>query len=117
MLLTGSIQGTKNNVNRFLGDFDKFNWLWKRKIDEDLRAFNKTNPQLEDFEDKLIQYTRNEDEVDIIESVHQIGALSLKTDNTKVGLKKWIQLWKEAYSKDLHKRAKTMLENLTDDIK
>jgi dynein heavy chain, axonemal len=43
--------------------------------------------------------------------------LSLKTDNTKVGLKKWIHLWKEAYSKDLHKRAKTMLENLTDDIK
>jgi dynein heavy chain len=70
LLLTGSIQGTKNNVNRFLGDFDKFNWLWKRKIDDDLRSFNKLNPQLEDFEDKLIQYTKNEDEVNIIESVH-----------------------------------------------
>jgi dynein heavy chain len=44
LLLTGSIQGTKNNVKKFLGDFDKFNWLWKRKIDEDLRAFNKNNP-------------------------------------------------------------------------
>jgi hypothetical protein len=63
LLLTGSIQGTKNNVKKFLGDFDKFNWLWKRKIDEDLRAFNKNNPQLEDFEDKLIQYTANEEEV------------------------------------------------------
>jgi dynein heavy chain len=117
LLLTGSIQGTKNNVKKFLGDFDKFNWLWKRKIDDDLRAFNKNNPGLEDFEEKLIQYTKNEEEVAMIESVHQIGALSLKTENTKIGLKKWIEQWKEAYSKDLHKRAKTMLEHLTDDIK
>lgn len=26
-------------------------------------------------------------------------------------------MWKDAYSKDLHKRAKTLLEHLTDDIK
>jgi hypothetical protein len=48
---------------------------------------------------------------------HQIGALSLKTENVKAGLKKWIEQWKDAYAKDLHKRAKSMLELLTDDIK
>jgi len=53
----------------------------------------------------------------MIENVHQIGALSLKTENTKIGLKKWIEQWKEAYSRDLHKKAKTELENLTDEIK
>lgn len=26
-------------------------------------------------------------------------------------------MWKDAYAKDLHKKAKTMLENLTDDMK
>jgi hypothetical protein len=53
----------------------------------------------------------------MILSYHQIGALSLKTDNVKTGLIKWIEQWKDAYSKDLHKRAKTMLEELTDNIK
>jgi len=117
LLLTGSIQGTKNNVNKFLESFEKFDWLWKRKIDESLKRFNSTNPQLEDFEEKLREFTGFEDEVARIQSFHQIGALSLKTENVKTGLKKWIEQWKDAYSKDLHKRAKTMLEHLTDDIK
>lgn len=117
MLLTGSIQGTKNNVNKFLQSFEKFDWLWKRRIDEDLKKFNTKNPQLEDFEEKLRDFTSFEDDVGIILSYHQIGALSLKTDNVKTGLMKWIESWKDAYSKDLHKRAKTLLEELTDNIK
>ena len=35
----------------------------------------------------------------------------------KGGLKKWIEQWKEVFSRDLHKKAKTLLEHLTDDIK
>jgi dynein heavy chain len=30
---------------------------------------------------------------------------------------RWIEQWKSAFSKDLYKKAKTMLEHLTDDIK
>jgi len=43
--------------------------------------------------------------------------LSLKTENVKTGLTKKIIMWKESYSRDLHKKAKTELEHLTDDIK
>ena len=32
-------------------------------------------------------------------------------------MKKWIESWKEVFSKDLHKKAKTLLEHLTDEIK
>jgi dynein heavy chain len=117
LLLTGSIQGTKNNVIKFLESFEKFDWLWKRKIDEMLKKFNASNPQLEDFEEKLKEFSSFEDEVDKILTTHQIGALQLKTVNVKTGLKKWISLWKDAFSRDLHKRAQTLLEHLTDDIK
>lgn len=117
LLLTGSIQGTKNNVMKFLESFEKFDWLWKKKIDEQLKRFNNSNPQLDDFEEKLKEFTNFEEDVEKIQSFHQIGALSLKTQNVKTGLKKWITMWKDAYSKDLHKRAKTLLEHLTDDIK
>ena len=34
-----------------------------------------------------------------------------------MGLKRWIEMWKSAFSKDLHKKAKSHLEHLTDDIK
>jgi len=44
LLLTGSIQGTKNNVGRFLEGFEKFDWLWKKKINENLQKFNATDP-------------------------------------------------------------------------
>ena len=53
----------------------------------------------------------------MISSYHQIGALSLKSESVKQGLKRWIEMWKSAFSKDLHKKAKTLLEHLTDDIK
>lgn len=43
--------------------------------------------------------------------------MSLKTESVKSGLKRWIEQWKEVFSKDLHKKAKKLLEDLTDDIK
>jgi len=48
---------------------------------------------------------------------HQIGALSLKTNNVKTGLHKWIILWKGAYAKDLLKKAQTNMDKLTEEIK
>lgn len=44
LLLTGSIQGTKNKVNEFLASFEKFNWLWTKRSEEALKLFNKGNP-------------------------------------------------------------------------
>lgn len=32
LLLTGSIQGTKNKINDFISKFNKFEWLWKHSI-------------------------------------------------------------------------------------
>ena len=116
-MLTGSIQGTKNNVKKFLDSFERYNWLWKQKIDESLKRFNSKNPQLEDFEAKLKEFVHFEDEINLIGNYHQIGALNLKSESVKLGLKNWIVMWKKAFSNDLHKKAKTHLESLTDDIK
>jgi hypothetical protein len=73
-----------------LDSFQKYDWLWKQKPDESLRRFNSKNPQLEDFEEKLKEFVHYEEEVAKIDDKHQIGALSLKTDNVKQGLNKWI---------------------------
>jgi len=69
-LLTGSIQGTKNNVKKFLDSFERYNWLWKQKIDESLKKFNSKNPQLEDFEAKLKEFVNFEKEIIDISNYH-----------------------------------------------
>ena len=97
--------------------FEEYDWLWKKKIDESLKKFNSTQPGLEDFEEKLKEFTGFEDRIKLMTDNHQIGALSLKTNNVKLGLKKWIESWKDSYAKDLHKRAKILMEKLNDQIK
>jgi len=117
LLLTGSIQGTRNKVLQFQKGFEKFAWLWNRQIDQDLKKFNESKPQLEDYEAKLKEFDALSAEVDDIDAFHQIGALSLKNEKVKESLKEWIEKWKTRYSKDLHKKARTMLESLMDEIK
>lgn len=53
LLLTGSIQGTKNKINDFLSKFKKFEWLWKDSIAKSIKDFSKGSekPQLADYED------------------------------------------------------------------
>ena len=46
LLLTGSIQGTRNKVTEFLNSFKKFSWLWTDSIQDNIKAFSKKNPTL-----------------------------------------------------------------------
>ena len=86
-------------------------------MDDDLKKFNKNNPELEHYESKLKEFEALQMEVDDIEPFHQIGALSLKTEKAKLALTDWIEKWKTRYSRDLHKKAKNMLEGLMDELK
>ena len=83
LLLTGSIQGTKNNVNRFLDSFGKYSWLWTKNPNDELKIFTKSAPTLEDYEEKLKEFDAFMDQIEEIEPTEQIGALSLKTVNVK----------------------------------
>jgi dynein heavy chain len=56
LLLTGSIQGTKNNVFAFLDSFNVYNHLWNDNVQQALKKFRDKNPRLEDFEEKLKEF-------------------------------------------------------------
>jgi dynein heavy chain len=116
LLLTGSIQGTKNSVKNFLTSFEEFNWLWRNKIDDHLKKFNASDPQLEDYENKLREFSEFEAKIQEFQNMHQISALSLTTANVKNGLNEWIKQWKGAYSKDLHKKARHLNDELLTEI-
>ena len=104
-------------MNRFLESFSKYSWLWTKNPNDSLKAFSKNSPQLEEYEDKLKEFDGFMDQIEEIEGTFQIGALSLKTVNVKSSLQRWTNNWKDVYSKDIHKKAKTLLEQLTDEIK
>lgn len=37
LLLTGSVQGSKNKTNDLLSKFNKFEWLWKKSIPKSIK--------------------------------------------------------------------------------
>jgi dynein heavy chain len=66
LLLTGSIRGTENAIEKFLDEFTRYEWLFNERIDDRIRKFNATNPQLEDFEAELLKFSAFEEEIDAI---------------------------------------------------
>ena len=66
LLLTGSIQGTKNSVSKFLEGFTTYSWLWTRKPEDELKKFIQQNPDLDDFEDKLKDFDHKSDQINEI---------------------------------------------------
>jgi dynein heavy chain len=117
LLLTGSIQGTRQRVNDFKVNFNRFNHLWEGNIDNSLKDFEKKTPTLQDYEDKLKKFTQVEEDIDKIQSAHLIGAMELKTEGLCNGLKHWSKEWKNKYAENLHKRARTNLYSLTEQTK
>jgi len=82
-----------------------------------LKKFRDKNPKLEDFEEKLKEFQNIQNKINEIESIKQIGALNLKTESLKFGLNNWVKVWKDAFAKDLHKKAKISLSDLSDHFK
>jgi dynein heavy chain, axonemal len=77
LLLTGSIQGTKNQVGKFLARFEKYDKLCKDSITNSIKKFNskKDGPTLQEYEDKLKEYTQIEEEIDQDQEQDKIGAM------------------------------------------
>jgi len=68
-------------VTEFLNSFKKFSWLWSDSIQDNIKAFSKKNPTLQDYEDALKKFSNIEEEIEKIEVSHKIGAMELKTSN------------------------------------
>jgi dynein heavy chain len=117
LLLTGSIQGTRNKVNEYLNWFSSYEFLFKERIQDKINAFTNKNPSIQDYEDKLKDFTEKEEIISNKIQRYKIGAMELKTEPICLGLISWIKDWKQAFAKDLHNRARAQLQNLTEQTK
>lgn len=91
LLLTGSIQGTKNKINEFISKFNSFEWLWKKSISKSIKEFSKGSekPLLSAYESEFKKFHLTEEEIERIEPTFVIGAMQLKTHNLIIGLKQY----------------------------
>ena len=120
LLLTGSIQGTKNQVREYLLGFKLYDWLWRDEKDLAYKKFMQSagnNPALEEYEHQLKQFVGVETEIDEIIEYYNIGALCLNTKNLKLQFKHECQQWKVQYSTNLHKLARDKIEKLSEYMK
>ncbi|TYZ61675.1 hypothetical protein PybrP1_000691 [[Pythium] brassicae (nom. inval.)] len=114
LLLTGSVQGLRNNVTEYLGSFGRYEWLWMEPKDAAYDAFLKRGPELQDFEKKLQSFVAIDGEISGLPPVYNIGALSLNTRNIKLQLKHENAQWKLKFSDNLHAQARRKMESLTE---
>jgi dynein heavy chain, axonemal len=117
LLLTGSIQGTKNQVNDYLSTFTKYDWLWREDAEAAYVKFMKTNPELDDYERELSRFGQMDAEIEALPPLYNVGALSLNTHNIKAQLKKECGDWKIKFSDKLHELARSKMATLADYMK
>jgi dynein heavy chain len=55
-----------------------------------------------------------EEEIGKIPDAQMIGAMELKTEGLQNGLRNWAKEWKNKYAENLHKRARNLLDTLTE---
>lgn len=114
LLLTGSIEGLKNQVMEYVGTFSRYDFLWKLDLAAEYAAFMRGNPTLEQFEAEMKKYMAIEQEIATIAPTHNIGALSLYTAPLKYSLKAEAASWKAQFAKNLHSQGLEYLKAMHD---
>ena len=114
LLLTGTVQGAKSQVQEYLSSFKQFEWLWKTDADADYEAFVSKSPDIDDFDSRLQELMAEEGKIDTIAPVMNIGALALKTGNIRVQLKSEVRRWMMRYTVHLHSVAKRQLTSFVE---
>lgn len=77
----------------------------------------KTSPELDDYDRELMRFDDVDSEIEALPPLHNVGALSLNTQNLKAQLKKECADWKIKFCSNLHKMASSQLMALADYMK
>lgn len=114
LLLTGSLLGAEMASNQYLQKFEKYSFLWEKNMQKEYADFLDQDPSLEDFDDMLMSYVHYEEEINQFPESHNIGVLSLRSENIKRDLMSFTTLWKTQYTKNLLEIARDDLSILVE---
>jgi dynein heavy chain, axonemal len=117
LMLTGSIEGTKNAVKNYLETFTKYQWMWKEDKDMAYKKFLSRKPNIDAYEYELKRFVAVEADIAAEPPLHIIGSLTLNTNNLKLQLKHEASMWKVQYSDNLHKQAREKMAGIVEYMK
>lgn len=103
LLLSGSINGTKQAAAKHLETYQEYQWLWTTEPEDEYAAFVAGGHRiLEDFIAELHGFVRWEEKIEGIADTENIASLRLQATNLKGQLKREVERWKFQYSEKLH---------------
>jgi len=106
---TGSIEGTKQEVQSYIARFRPYEFLYLKNLQQAYADFVQHNSSLDAFELELKTYMMIEQDVLKFSPVHNIGALSLDMQPLKMALKAEAARWKIQFAENLHKHGLGLL--------
>ena len=117
LLLTGGVMGTRNEVQKFLLTFSKYDWLWSKSKKLAYDEFLKTEPNLDDYDKELKRFQNVEEQIMLLNDSQIIGPLVLDNTKIKTSLIYEAKQWMIVYSDNLHTKAREMMAELFEYMK
>lgn len=104
LLMTGSVEGTKTQVETYLSTWKKYDPLWLDDRQKAYEVFMQSKPDLDTFSIEIQKYMDTALEIDDLPSVKNIGCMALGTLPLKNALKSEVTQWKIVYARNLHQQ-------------
>eukprot|EP00392_Amoebophrya_sp_AT5.2_P000469 g470.t1 len=117
LLLAGSIQTARKECDKFVDRFQRFAMLWSKNPEEEYDSFQKSEPTLVEFEQKLKEFIRLAEDAANVEKATQISALSLKAESLTNNLQQMAEKWKTTFARKLHLMARLKLDTVGEMVK
>ncbi len=111
-LIATSITSIKNEAASGTDTFIKYNFIWEKSRESDLKAFLATEPQVSEFEAKIKDFNTLSTEVNSYPEYIAVGAIALVTETLKEGIVSEINLWKVYFGKACNQRYRVEIEEI-----
>ncbi|CAF0729412.1 unnamed protein product, partial [Didymodactylos carnosus] len=92
-LLATCINATKKEITVALEPFTRYNALWQKDRDEELKEFLSRQPRVGEFEAKIKDYERLSSEISSQPEFIPVGPLAIFTERLKFGLTTEVRDW------------------------
>lgn len=113
MQLTDAVSGLSEKIDDFISSLDKYHYLWKENRGEIVANFKKRDPSIEEYEQKIAEFSTVEEELRGRSRHENMGSLALDLKPITDALHTEASQWKHAYGQALNEKAKARMSEMS----
>ena len=103
---------SKNDVNNEIENFKRYEFIWQKDRDDDLKEFLLLNPQVTEFEAKVRFLTLLSVEINEYPEQLNVSIASILLEKLKIGFDAEIKIWKSYYGNACNQVYKTEINEI-----